>query len=121
MLTLNRQSIKINRAILLGKLEENLASHEIELKEALIDYEKLVITFAENLIQDVHAGNFDNVRFTVQKPQSFVQRYKDVIDMLKYSVDETIELDAMAFKAYINNEWEWTSSFKTHIGSLKGG
>lgn len=121
MLTLHRQNVTVSREVLQKKLAENLETHSLEFAEALADYKKLCVAFAEQLIQEVHAGNFTNVLFKIQEPRNHIKKYEDIIEMLQYSTQDTIELDAASFNAYIKNEWDWTASFKTYASSLKGG
>lgn len=119
MLTLHRQSVNVTRKELLLKLKQNLVTHETEYEEAVQDYQQVCKLFSETLSKEIHEGNYKNVVFKVPAPQSHSQKYKDVIDMLEYSVDETIELDATSFKAYFKNEWEWSAGFQDYSKSLK--
>lgn len=119
MLTLHRQSVTVDRSVLLEELVKNLATHETEYAEAVVDYQQVCKSFSEQLVKEISEGNFKNVVFKVPAPQSHVQKYKDVIDMLKYSVQDTIELDSMSFKAYIKNEWDWSAGFQDYSKSLK--
>lgn len=119
MLTLHRQSVNVSRVQLLEKLKQNLVTHEAEYTEAVQDYQQVCKLFSETLVQEIHEGNYKNVVFKIPAPQSHAQKYKDVIDMLEFSVDETIELDSTSFKAYYKNEWEWSAGFQDYSKSLK--
>lgn len=119
MLTLHRQNVTVERAVLLNRLRSNLKLHELEYQESLEDYHLVCKAFSEQLVKEIHVGNFKNVVFKVPAPVNHSQKYKDVIEMLEYSVQDTIELDSTSFKAYIKNDWDWSAGFKDHSISLK--
>jgi hypothetical protein len=58
-------------------------------------------------------------------PVNYADQYIEAIDMLKFSVDENIQIDQQTFQSYVKNEWTWTQHFKalnsTYAVSSMGG
>jgi hypothetical protein len=44
-------------------------------------------------------------------PENHLEDYDRVIDMLKYSVADKVELSSKDFDAYVRNNWSWRNSF----------
>lgn len=120
MFSLHKQTIEINKNDLLKKLKENLVIYQAEYKEALEDYQKLVIQFSNDLATALTKGIPFSPYLKIREPADYTVKYQEAIDMLEYSVNETITLDSTSFKAYIKNEWDWTDSFRSYASSLKG-
>lgn len=121
---INKQSINISRSVLIEKLKEGLLDHQSEYKEALTDYKLAVVKFMKEAYERAVEGDFKNLTPTFNQPVNHESDYKNVIELMEYSVDENINLDADAFRAYIKGEWFWKSQFtlsssliKSYIGS----
>lgn len=52
-------------------------------------------------------------RIASQKPTHYLAYYDQAIEMLEFTLDETIALDAEQFQQYFKDEWNWKSSFTT--------
>lgn len=116
MMNIRQRSVNVDRLELLAKLHENLAIHRAEYAEALGE-------FRERLVEDLKLASkkvakTENVEdladfsFTVTFPRNHEEDYVDVIEMLEMSRDQSINLDAESFKAYIKNEWQWQQHFR---------
>lgn len=113
-LGLHSQSVNVSRAKLLGALKENLTKHVKAYAQAVIDYRLALqadLTEALNKSLDPNS-RLDKINVDFDHPQSYASQYQQVIDMLEFSVDETINLDSQAFRAYIKDEWSWKGSFE---------
>lgn len=119
MLNLRQQTINVSRKDLLANLYANLESHKAEYKQAMIDYQEKVISELSAALSRAQSGDFSNVNVRVEKPDDHCQDFMDVISMLEMSVDETINLDSEAFKAYFRNEWPWKRQFDMLMASYK--
>ena len=123
MITMHSQSVNVSRVELLAKLRENLATHRVEYAEAVADYQDRLLadlklaTKKVSKIKDVQ--DLKNFKFSLPYPVSYEKSFTDIIEMLEMSVDETIELDAQSFRAYIKNEWAWRSQFDATRQSYK--
>lgn len=120
MFNLHQQTIEIDKDALLKKLKENLVVYQAEYKEAVEDYNKLVIQFSNDLALALVNKTPFSPYLKTKEPIDYTVKYEEAIDMLEYSVNQTITLDSASFRAYIKNEWDWTNSFRTYASSLKG-
>ncbi len=112
----NGRTVNVNRNDLLTALKQNLTVHEAEYNEALVEFKasleqdlKLALKKVQKTTDPLALKKFN---FSVQFPSDHRTQYKEVIEMLEMSVDETINLDAESFKAYFKNEWYWQESFR---------
>lgn len=122
MLGIRQKSINMNRHILLGKLNENLAAHSAEYLEALADYKTFItekLRFAYESAQLAEPAEAVKIEVEFKPPQDHRSDYTDAIDMLTYSSDQDISLDQESFKAYVKNEWTWTRNFRELSASYK--
>lgn len=116
MMTMNQRSVNVNRLELLDKLRTNRELHRKEYIEALEEFHTRLLEDLKLAVKKVNSTqnteDLKNFRFGLQFPQNHEQEYEDVIEMLEMSVDETIQLDAQSFKAYIKNEWHWQGQMR---------
>lgn len=116
MMNIRQRSVNVNRLELLAKLKENLALHRAEYQEALTEFQTRLIEdlkLAHKKVSKVEkVEDLRNFSFDIQFPQNHEREYAEVIEMLEMSVDDTINLDAESFKAYIKNEWQWQHHFR---------
>lgn len=114
------QSINIDRIQLIGELNKGLAAHKAEYEEALAEYKTAVLKFMKETLTRVENGDFSDLTMKFNKPTSHEIDYTNVIELLGFSVDTNINLDADAFRSYVKNEWSWKSSFDLHSQMIKG-
>lgn len=119
MLNLHTQSVNVSRTELLKALRANLEAHQDEYREAMTDYQAKVIAELTASLERAKAGDFSKVEVRIPQPESHKQDFLDVIEMMELSVDETINLDSSAFKAYFRNEWPWKRQFELMAASYK--
>lgn len=115
MMNVRQRSVNVSRVELIVKLKENLNIHAAEYKQALLDFhERLVadLEVAALKVKSSDPASLEDFRINFTFPQNHEEDYRDVIEMLQMSVDDTINLDSEAFKAYIKNEWSWQRNFK---------
>ena len=98
-----------------------LKKHKIEYRNAVSEYEEACVKFLEEALEHVKSGVFDREKITLSliKPENYSDEYQRILDMLEYSVDETLTLDADTFRAYFKGEWTWKARFNDIIGSTK--
>lgn len=113
-LSLHSQTINVSREKLLAALEENLSKHQKAYEQAVIDYRKaLQADLTAALIQANDPNSkLSDIKVDFKHPISYASQYVQVIDMLKFSEDATIQLDSDAFRAYVKDEWSWKSGFE---------
>lgn len=116
MMTMHQRSVNVSRVQLLEKLRENLEIHKKEYEEALAEFKARLIEDLQLAVKKVKKTDdvmdLEKFKFKISFPEDHSQDYQDVIEMLEMSTDDTINLDAQSFKAYIKNEWVWQQSFK---------
>lgn len=113
-LSLHSQSVNVSRTKLIAVLKENLKKHVGDYAKAIVNYRLALqadLTAALEQANDPKA-NLSKIKVDFSCPQSYASQYQQVIDMLEFSVDETINLDNQAFRAYIKDEWSWKSGFE---------
>ena len=114
-MNIRQRSVNVSRVELLAKLQENRILHAKEYAEALLECQTRLLqdllTAQEKVAIVNNPEDLKDFKFRFQFPANHDQDYADVIEMLEMSVDETINLDSESFKAYIKNEWAWTSIF----------
>lgn len=119
MLNIRQQHVNVNRLQLIEALQAGLATHKVEYAEAMKDYEAAVIKFLEEATARAKSGNFTDLVLRLQKPENHTKDYTNVIELLEVSVDETIQLDSEAFRAYYKGEWGWKAAFGASATALK--
>ena len=120
MMNLRQQLVNVNRLELIAALEAGLENHRREYVEAKSDYEKAVVKFLEEAVSRAKSGNFTDLVLRLSEPSNHEKDYTNVIEMLTHSVDETIQLDSEAFRAYFKGEWCWKTMFGATASALKG-
>lgn len=119
MLNMRQQHVNVDRLQLIAALQAGLETHKVEYAEATKDYEKAVVKFLEEATERAKRRNFTDLVLRLQKPENHVKDYTNVIELLEVSVDETIQLDSEAFRAYYKGEWNWKASFGASASALK--
>lgn len=119
MLSLRNQTVNVNRVALILALKQGKTQHKAQLLEATTDYRSAAVAFLEEAKERTDRGDFSDIHFKLSEPVSKVSQYDDVIAMLEVSVDDTIQLDSEAYRAYYKNEWPWTNSFLESVGAYK--
>ena len=113
------RTVNVKRLELLEMLKKNKAIFISEYKQAMIDFKQKMIGELEAALIKANAGELEKLYISVSPPTDHSDDYQEVIDMMEVSVDDVINLDSEAFKAYYKNEWSWTNQFKTLVGSYK--
>ena len=105
--------ITVKKDKLLEALKRNLEKHISEFKTTRAGYEVAFVEKAEELLAAAKKGDFSKVRIELAEPLSHERDYTRVINMLTMSVDEEIKISDTQFSQYVEDEWNWTSTFKT--------
>lgn len=123
MMNIRQRSVNVSRQELLQKLRENLEQHRAEYQEALSEFKARLESDLQLALKKVKKADdvlsLKKFSFDITFPQNHENDYIEVIEMLEMSVDETINLDAESFRAYIKNDWAWNHSFKSTLTSYK--
>jgi delta-aminolevulinic acid dehydratase/porphobilinogen synthase len=103
--------IKVNKEKLILDIEQNMKNHEVEFKEAMSGFLMVAVDTLNEELKVLAKGDIpSNVIFSV--PESHVSDYQDIIDLLKMSVDDELEITYDQFKRYVKDDWIWSVGFK---------
>jgi hypothetical protein len=120
---MNELKFKYRPTDLLKRIEDNRGKHEEEYNKAMEGYYIEVEEQFIELVKDVKKARkraaakeekFDaNFYIHAVQPTNHLDDYDRVIDMLKLTQDEEIELDEQQFGQYVRDEWSWKQNFTT--------
>ena len=114
------QSVTIEKDKLREVLVANKEQHQQEYNEAIEGYKK---AFDKQLMlkrRELKKGSIPNTHFTdLPKPREYTGEYEQVLKMLDFSVDDTIELTHDEFSNYVLDDWGWKQSFNLSSSNYK--
>lgn len=102
-------TVKVKRAELLAKLEANRESHRALFLKAQEGYRRIVIDELDKSLKDAREGRALRVFINLQAPQDHTGDYDTVIEMLRMSVDDVIEIEQLHFQCYVLDKWTWAA------------
>lgn len=103
-------TVKVDRKGLLMKLEVNRDNHRALFLKAQEGYRKIVIEELDKSLRDAREGRNIRTMIALQAPQDHTDDYDNVIEMLKMSVDTTVEIAAHDFQCYVMDKWQWAAT-----------
>lgn len=112
--------IKVDKKSLTETIAKNKAIHEAAYFEALEDYKTAVIKKCSQIVAQAQTdvtkvGNYLNLSI----PSSYVKTYADYLEMLKWEVEDVVELSGIEFQHLVRDEWEWKDTFMSTMASNK--
>ena len=108
------KTIVVNKAQLLGILKENRVKNQKLYDESLVGYKTKTEEELQTALNRVSAGEtleFKDFEFALDAPFNPVPHYDRVIGMLELDVTETVELTISDYQKYVEDDWEWKTSF----------
>lgn len=116
-------TVKVKKTELLAKLQTNRDSHRELFLKAQEGYRQLVIAELDKSLKEAREGRNIRTHIRLEAPHDHTDEYNNVIEMLRMSVDDTIELEAHAFQCYVMDKWTWAAAdllTKTaYLGAIK--
>lgn len=112
-------TIKVEVGKLINALEVNRAKHLKDYEKAKKGWKKLLLKDLQTLTSDLQADkSIDKARLYLKpKPEHYLGEYDEAIEMLKFSHNESIELDQEQFRAYVKDEWHWKNIWSASTSS----
>lgn len=118
---LGELKFEFSREDILERVKENRDKHEedhteaiegyyIALEEELLDIAKRARAQAK-VAKESKDPNETHFGVRATKPESHLNDYDRVIDMLTLAQDDMIELDEGEFSTYVRDEWQWKRAF----------
>ena len=99
--------INVSKGLLLEKLTHNREEFVKKYKIAKKGYRASLITELESKLLAAKSGHKVDLSFKNQPPKNQTSDYDDIIGMLEWSTDETVELNQEQYKNYIDDKWDW--------------
>lgn len=106
-----KMKIKVNREQLLTELKKNRAQHMTVFEEAKVGYRERALAALRARLDELMSGKLTSLQFNLAPPQCNVSAYDTVIQMLEWSKDASIEMDASEFRMLVQDEWDWADAW----------
>jgi hypothetical protein len=100
------RTIKVKKADLIARIEENKATHIEAYAKAVVAYKKEALKQLSDLTQKVENGDL-NVRLNLTTPVDNRKNYDKIIDMFNWEVEDIVELEQSEFNEYVLDETEF--------------
>jgi hypothetical protein len=112
------QKITVNKEELKARLIENKAKHIAEYNEQVEGYRTEALEWLASKHMEMKENETDpteiGLHFTDPVPRSFEKEYDTMIEMLKLSIDENVELSHGEFRQYVMDDWIWKGEFTSN-------
>jgi len=80
-------------------------------------YRERAIEQLNSFADDLKAGKSPKLYINLPVPEDHTKDYDAMLDMLKSSINTTIELDNERFRQFVRDEWEWKDRFLGTVNS----
>jgi hypothetical protein len=116
------KTVEVQKASLVETLEENKADHIEEFEEAWEAYSEKLVNNLETMLEVAKSGRAAEVRLHINlvRPENHEVDYERAIQMLKWEVNDTVELREDEFANLVQDDWGWAQSFATSYTSNTG-
>ena len=104
------RAVTVNRTELMTVLRRNRDNHRAVFEKAQEGYRARVIEELDKMIAAARRGDKVRVYVGLDAPEDHTDDYDRVLGMLEMSVDETVEVDAASFEAYVRDKWNWSQT-----------
>jgi hypothetical protein len=105
------ETVKVNKALLYETVSTNRDNHRAQFLTAQTRYREKVIQLLDERLRQVRDGDPISLTFGLPEPQDYTQDYDAALAMLKWSVDDQVELDQRSFEQLVLNRWAWARAF----------
>lgn len=110
-------TITVSKEELINTLEGNRAEHREIFEKAQAVYREKVIAELDRALDDAKNGR-RIIRFiNLPEPEDHTNDFTTAIEMLSWHQGDQVDLDRRDFKRYVQNRWEWDSSFAANTQS----
>lgn len=107
------EKVKVQKSELIAVLKKNRDIHEKDYSDAVCGYRLLVEKELKKRLKLVQSGEKFDLYFNLNRPESHVKDYDDVIGMLEISSDEEVDVKMEEYLKYYKNEWNWQEGWKS--------
>ena len=120
--------VSCRREEVLERLKANRQRHVELVKEAREGFRLKGIEVLEARLAQLKAGKVVSLTISLPLPQDYTSAYDTVIEMLELHQAAEISLTASEFRALVQDEWDWRTTFvssnalySTSTQALAGG
>ena len=98
--------IKVEKAKLIAKIEENKANHIIAYEKAVVAYKTEAMRQLAEITAKVQKGDM-KVNLSLTTPINNESNYDKIIDMFNWEVEDIVELEQSEFNEYVQDETDF--------------
>lgn len=100
------RTIKVNKAKLIAKIEENKARHIEAYAKAVVAYKAEALKQLAEQTKIAEEGGL-MIKVSLTTPVDNRKNYDKIIDMFNWEVEEEVELEQQEFNEYVQDETEF--------------
>lgn len=115
----NMNKVTVDKEELLSTLRSNRDSHIDEYGNSITDWAEAQATILhealskfENVFDEMDL--LDHNIEILAKPSDYSKQYDLAIEMLEWSIDDTVTLTQEQFQQFVLDEWSWKMGFKAN-------
>lgn len=105
------ENIRVDKKQLISDLKKNRGKHRAIFDQAVEGYKKLAVRQLTDHIKRIQKGKLVEVYVRLPLPEDHTRDYDRVIQMLEFSLDDTVPLSESDFRAYVQDDWDWKRAF----------
>lgn len=106
-------TVWVPKVRLLEALRTNRDGHAAQYEKAKAGYLKVTREKLDDLLTRVSGGEMVGQVWLESPPEDRTKDYDDVISMMEWSEQESIELTQVQFKQYVQDDWGWKRDWLT--------
>jgi len=136
----NVKTVQVEKPRLILTLQENMAKHQREYREAVVGYNQEMVVLLRRLKDDVSKSlaiwerpsrdlpttatvNLEEIHevqseiTSLELPRDHSDSYQQAIALMDWETRDTIELSINDFECYVRDNWNWMTSFKNSVAN----
>lgn len=106
-------TIWVDKVKLLEALKANRDQHAEQYEKAKAGYLRITKEKCNDLAERLANGELIGQQWIDPAPADHTSDYDDVISMMEWSTQESIELTQSQFKQYVQDDWGWKDQWLT--------
>lgn len=117
------KEVTVRKNELIDKLTANLNNHRQDFADAHAAWQLEAINFHETRIKDITSGvkgTSTKDKLEPAEPASYEKNYLQALEMLEMEVGTHVVLGSLEFRQYVQDEWDFSSHFKTQVQGYTG-
>lgn len=113
--------ITVKKDNLIATVRENREAHRDIFLRAQEQYRRKMVEELDRALQEARDGGTIRRAFSLPVPEDHTDDFDTAIDMLEWSIEDTVELDEYTFARLVRNEWGWQQSFTANTEAYTSG